>query len=103
MSGCEATDVLVAAAHRNTILGSFAGHTHQDEFRLAVRDFIHITPSVSRVFGNNPAFEIVDVTPRAAPSPATPPPSPAERHAAVVARVFIRRRRMRSRATPPRP
>jgi hypothetical protein len=54
----------IAAAHRHTILGSFAGHTHQDEFRLASGDFIHITPSVSPVFGNNPAFEIVDVTPR---------------------------------------
>lgn len=54
----------IAAAHRDTILGSFAGHTHQDEFRFAAGDFIHITPSVSPVFGNNPAFEIVDVTRR---------------------------------------
>src|SRR5258706_2146085 len=50
----------ITAAHRKTILGSFAGHTHQDEFRIANGDFIHITPSVSPVFGNNPAFEIVD-------------------------------------------
>ncbi|HEX8155462.1 MAG TPA: metallophosphoesterase [Thermoanaerobaculia bacterium] len=54
----------IAAAHRNVILGSFAGHTHQAEFRFASGDFIHITPSVSPVFGNNPAFEVVDVTPR---------------------------------------
>jgi sphingomyelin phosphodiesterase acid-like 3 len=54
----------IAAAHRNTILGSFAGHTHQDEFRFASGDFIHITPSVSPVFGNNPAFEVVEVGPR---------------------------------------
>jgi sphingomyelin phosphodiesterase acid-like 3 len=51
----------ITAAHRNTIAGSFAGHTHQDEFRIATGDFIHITPSVTPVFGNNPAFEIVDV------------------------------------------
>lgn len=51
----------ITAAHRNTIAGSFAGHTHQDEFRLATGDFIHITPSVTPIFGNNPAFEIVDV------------------------------------------
>lgn len=51
----------ITAAHRKTILGSFAGHTHQDEFRLASGRFIHITPSVSPIFGNNPAFEIVDV------------------------------------------
>jgi sphingomyelin phosphodiesterase acid-like 3 len=50
----------ITAAHRNTILGSFAGHTHQDEFRIANGAFIHITPSVSPVFGNNPAFEIVE-------------------------------------------
>lgn len=51
----------ITARHRNTIAGSFAGHTHQDEFRLATGDFIHITPSVTPIFGNNPAFEIVEV------------------------------------------
>jgi hypothetical protein len=51
----------IAAAHRKTIIGSFAGHTHQDEFRIASGNFIHVSPSVSPVFGNNPAFEIVDV------------------------------------------
>jgi sphingomyelin phosphodiesterase acid-like 3 len=51
----------ITAAHRKTIAGSFAGHTHQDEFRIATSDFIHITPSISPVFGNNPAFEIVEI------------------------------------------
>jgi hypothetical protein len=51
----------ITSAHRQTIAGSFAGHTHQDEFRIASRDFIHITPSVTPIFGNNPAFEIVEV------------------------------------------
>ncbi|HEX2835093.1 MAG TPA: metallophosphoesterase [Thermoanaerobaculia bacterium] len=51
----------ITAAHRGTIAGSFAGHTHQDEFRIVTGDFIHITPSVTPVFGNNPAFEIVEV------------------------------------------
>ena len=50
----------ITAAHRRTIAGSFAGHTHQDEFRIVTGDFIHITPSVTPIFGNNPAFEIVD-------------------------------------------
>ena len=54
----------ITAAHRRTIVGSFAGHTHQDEFRFASGGFIHINPSVTPVFGNNPAFEIVEVTPR---------------------------------------
>lgn len=48
----------ITAAHRRTIAGSFAGHTHQDEFRIATGDFIHITPSVTPIFRNNPAFEI---------------------------------------------
>jgi hypothetical protein len=52
----------ITAARRSTIIGSFAGHTHQDEFRIANGDFIHITPSISPVFGNNPAFESIDVT-----------------------------------------
>jgi hypothetical protein len=56
----------IAADHRATILGTFAGHTHQDEFRFAGGDFVHITPSVSPIFGNNPAFEIVDVSRRGA-------------------------------------
>lgn len=51
----------ITGRHRKTIAGSFAGHTHQDEFRIATDDFIHITPSVTPIFGNNPAFEIVDV------------------------------------------
>ena len=51
----------ITANHRKTIAGSFAGHTHQDEFRISNGDFIHITPSVTPVFGNNPAFEIVEV------------------------------------------
>jgi sphingomyelin phosphodiesterase acid-like 3 len=54
----------LATEHHKTILGTFAGHTHQDEFRFAGGDFIHVTPSVSPVFGNNPAFEIVDVSSR---------------------------------------
>lgn len=42
----------ITAAHQKTIAGSFAGHTHQDEFRLATGDFVHITPSVTPIFGN---------------------------------------------------
>jgi hypothetical protein len=53
----------IAAAHRHTIIGSFAGHTHQDELRVVSEDFIHISPSVTPIFGNDPAFEIVDVRP----------------------------------------
>lgn len=54
----------ITARYRDTIRGSFAGHTHQDEFRIAGSRFIHITPSISPVFGNNPAFEIVKIDDR---------------------------------------
>lgn len=60
---------LVKRYHRN-ITASFAGHTHMDDFRLIydkasdkqeALDFIHITPSVSPVFGNNPVFQILSI------------------------------------------
>jgi len=51
--------------YRRTIKGNFAGHTHMDEFRLfsdsnGTTSYIHITPAISPLFGNNPAF--VEVT-----------------------------------------
>jgi sphingomyelin phosphodiesterase acid-like 3 len=54
----------ITARYAKTIAGSFAGHTHQDEFRIASGDFVHITPSITPIFGNNPAFEVVNVTRR---------------------------------------
>jgi hypothetical protein len=47
--------------YANTVTASFAGHTHMDDFRL-VGDaegrygFALITPAVSPIFGQNPAF-----------------------------------------------
>ena len=46
----------------STITTSMAGHTHMDDFRLLgtgnmVTSFIHITPAVSPIFGNNPSFQ----------------------------------------------
>jgi hypothetical protein len=46
------------------IKAAFAGHTHMDEFRVvydtgAPVSFIHITPSISPYFGNNPAFQVI--------------------------------------------
>ncbi len=60
---------LVQRYHK-TIVTSFAGHTHMDDFRLIYDQdtlnkvplgFIHISPSVSPVFGNNPSFQIIEV------------------------------------------
>jgi len=46
--------------YKDTILASFAGHTHTDDFRL-VGDgaFIIITPPISPVYRQNPAFRVV--------------------------------------------
>ena len=47
-----------------TIVGSFAGHMHMDTFELIQSanqnavSFVHITPAISPLFGNNPAFEL---------------------------------------------
>ena len=46
------------------IVGSFAGHIHMDSFELLQLEankslsFVHITPAISPLFGNNPAFEL---------------------------------------------
>lgn len=52
--------------YRSILKISFAGHTHMDDFRIAHVDgapvLLHkIVPSVSPVFGNNPAFQIYQV------------------------------------------
>lgn len=53
------------ASQRGTVLASFAGHTHTDDFRV-VRDgdtpaqFVLIDPPISPVYGQNPSFRIYD-------------------------------------------
>lgn len=51
--------------YKNTIVANFAGHTHMDDFRViedngTPASFIHITPSISPVNGNNPAIQLLD-------------------------------------------
>ena len=50
--------------YADTIAVSFAGHTHMDDFRLLGDDdgyhgFTLITPALSPIFGQNPAFRTV--------------------------------------------
>lgn len=58
-------DELKSAGDNIRIL--FSGHTHMDSFRLLHNDvhepllFNHITPAVSPIFGNNPAFQVFTV------------------------------------------
>ncbi len=54
--------------YKNTIVANFAGHTHMDDFRVIEDNgtpvsFIHITPSISPVNGNNPAIQHIDWNP----------------------------------------
>ena len=52
-------------SYRDILRNSFAGHTHMDDFRVIADDegapylLTRITPAVSPVFGNNPAFTTV--------------------------------------------
>src|SRR5262249_34755683 len=51
-------------ANVGLVTASFAGHTHMDEFRLpASGGFVHGTPGVSPVFGNNPGYQVFSYSP----------------------------------------
>lgn len=55
--------------YSSIIMAGMAGHTHMDDFRVlgtdsAATSFIHITPAVSPIFGNNPAFQEISWNPR---------------------------------------
>ncbi len=56
--------VNLVTQYATTIVGSFAGHMHMDTFELIqaanqnVVSIVHITPAISPLFGNNPAFEL---------------------------------------------
>ena len=50
--------------YSDTIVASFAGHIHMDDFRLLGGDngyygFVPITPALSPIYGQNPAFRTV--------------------------------------------
>ncbi len=54
---------------QDTVEAVFCGHTHMDEFRIVLNPDgtpavpIHVTPSVSPVFGNNPGFQVFTLDP----------------------------------------
>ncbi len=55
----------VLERYRNTVLASFAGHTHADDFRVigaksANPHFVLIDPAISPIYDQNPGFRIVD-------------------------------------------
>lgn len=49
--------------YQNNIIAAFAGHFHRDDFRLFYENeepvsFLHITSSISPIYGNNPSYQI---------------------------------------------
>ena len=55
----------VLERYRSTVLASFAGHTHVDDFRVlgapgANQQFVLIDPAISPIYNQNPGFRIVD-------------------------------------------
>lgn len=66
----DAYDALLQR-YADTVVASFAGHTHMDDFRLigdagARYAFTLITPALSPIFGQNPAFRTVAYDPAGA-------------------------------------
>jgi hypothetical protein len=54
--------------YQDTVIASFAGHTHADDFRVigaadGNRLFVLIDPAVSPVYNQNPAFRVVTFDP----------------------------------------
>jgi len=55
----------IVREYSETIKLSFAGHFHRDDFRIVYENekpvsYIHITPSVSPIYGNNPSYQIIE-------------------------------------------
>lgn len=50
--------------YSSEIFTTMTGHTHMDDFKLHISDssksYIHISPSISPYFGNNPAFQLIE-------------------------------------------
>ena len=54
------------ARYHNTITVSLAGHEHMDDFRLISKSLILMTPAVSPVVKQNPAFRVLSFRPNGA-------------------------------------
>lgn len=58
----------ILQSHADVVSMTFAGHTHMDEYRLSIdvdgsgAEPVIVTPSVSPVFNNNPAFKVLTVS-----------------------------------------
>ena len=55
----QATFLNILSKYPGIVRTSFGGHTHMDEFRIIAGNVLHISPGISPVFGNNPAYKTV--------------------------------------------
>lgn len=51
-------DALLAKYH-DTVMASFAAHTHSDDFRVVGQEFVLMNPAISPVYSQNPGFRVV--------------------------------------------
>lgn len=56
--------IKIVNEYSSVITAQFAGHFHRDDYRLFYNEnspvsFLHITPSVSPIYGSNPSFQII--------------------------------------------
>lgn len=54
----QARFLQILSQYPGIISFSLAAHTHMDEYRIMADNVLHGSPSISPVFGNNPAFKI---------------------------------------------
>ena len=58
----------ILTEYSDTVVAILAGHTHMDEYRLSVENSSYssgsviVTPGISPIFGNNPAFKVISVS-----------------------------------------
>jgi hypothetical protein len=61
--GYQTSFMQTLSNHPGVISLTLAAHTHMDEYRiLPTSDVLEITPGISPVFGNNPAFKVFSFT-----------------------------------------
>ncbi len=62
-SGYNQAFIDLVAEYKDVIALNMSGHTHMDHFELFLDstltpyNFVHVTPAISPIFGNNPVFE----------------------------------------------
>jgi len=48
------------AKYSDTVVATFAAHTHSDDFRVVGNEFVLMNPAISPVYSQNPGFRVVN-------------------------------------------